>query len=60
MADLERAFEGKAMATKAEVADVVVAAIEPFQSHGWPSLLADPAEIDRLLRRVGQSSPGGR
>ena len=47
--ELERAFAGKGYGDlKTEVADVVVAAIEPFQSR-MAELLADPGEIDRLL-----------
>jgi len=49
VADLERQFEGKGYGDlKGEVAEVVVAAIEPFQAR-FNELLADPAELDRIL-----------
>ena len=47
--DLEEAFSGRGYGDlKKEVAEVVLAAVEPFQQrmNGW---LADPAELDRLL-----------
>ena len=49
IADLERRFAGEGYGSfKAEVAEVVLAALEPFQSR-MTELLADPAELDRLL-----------
>ena len=49
VADLERQFEGKGYGDlKGAVAEVVVAAIEPFQAR-FNELLADPAELDRIL-----------
>ncbi|MFN8045997.1 MAG: tryptophan--tRNA ligase [Dermatophilaceae bacterium] len=49
IADLESRFAGQGYgALKGEVADVVVAAVEPFQTR-LAELLADPAELDRLL-----------
>lgn len=47
--ELERSFMGRGYGDlKKEVADVVVAAIEPFQAR-MAELLDDPAELDRLL-----------
>ena len=47
--DLESAFAGRGYGDlKKEVADVVVAAIEPFQAR-MHELLDDPAELDRIL-----------
>lgn len=47
--ELERSFMGRGYGDlKTEVADVVVAAIEPFQAR-MAELLDDPAELDRLL-----------
>lgn len=47
--DLETAFSGKGYGDlKAEVADVVVGALEPFQGR-MRDLLADPAELDRIV-----------
>ena len=47
--DLERSFEGRGYGDlKKEVADVVVEALTPFQSR-MSELLADPAELDRIL-----------
>ncbi len=49
IAELERAFEGKGYGDlKGEVAEVVVAALEPFQSR-MAELMADPAELDRII-----------
>lgn len=48
--ELEAGFAGKGYGDlKGEVADVVVGALEPFQSR-MAALMADPAEIDRALR----------
>jgi tryptophanyl-tRNA synthetase len=47
--DLERHFEGRGYGDlKREVAEVVVAAVEPFQKR-MAELLDDPAELDRML-----------
>ncbi|KGN36423.1 tryptophan--tRNA ligase [Knoellia subterranea] len=47
--DLEASFAGRGYGDlKKEVADVVVAAIEPFQKR-MTELLDDPAELDRIL-----------
>lgn len=47
--ELERAFMGRGYGDlKKEVADVVVAAVEPFQVR-MRELLDDPAELDRIL-----------
>lgn len=47
--ELERRFAGQGYgALKAEVADVVVEAVAPFQAR-LADLLADPAELDRLI-----------
>ena len=49
VAALEESFAGKGYGDlKGEVAEVVVAAIEPFQTP-MNTLLADPAELDRIL-----------
>ena len=49
VAALEESFAGKGYGDlKGEVAEVVVAAIEPFQTR-MNTLLADPAERDRIL-----------
>ena len=49
IADLERAFAGKGYGDlKKDVADVVVAAIEPFQAR-MSELMGDPAELDRII-----------
>ena len=49
VAALEESFAGKGYGDlKGEVAEVVVAAIEPFQTR-MKTLLADPAELDRIL-----------
>ena len=49
VAALEESFAGKGYGDlKGEVAEVVVAAIEPFQTR-MNTLLADPAELDRIL-----------
>ncbi|MFC7491485.1 MULTISPECIES: tryptophan--tRNA ligase [unclassified Knoellia] len=61
--DLETSFAGRGYGDlKKEVADVVVAAIEPFQAR-MGQLLDDPAELDRILasgaeraRTVAQST----
>ncbi|EAP97406.1 tryptophanyl-tRNA synthetase [Janibacter sp. HTCC2649] len=47
--DLEASFAGRGYGDlKKEVADVVVAAVEPFQAR-MGELLDDPAELDRIL-----------
>ena len=47
--ELERSFMGRGYGDlKKEVADVVVAAVEPFQAR-MAELLDDPAELDRIL-----------
>ncbi len=47
--DLEAAFAGRGYGDlKGEVADVVVAALDPFQSR-MRDLLADPVELDRTV-----------
>ncbi len=47
--DLESSFAGRGYGDlKKEVADVVVAAVEPFQAR-MAELLDDPAELDRIL-----------
>jgi tryptophanyl-tRNA synthetase len=47
--ELERSFMGRGYGDlKKEVADVVVAAVEPFQAR-MRELLDDPAELDRIL-----------
>jgi len=49
MPDLERSFEGKGYGDlKAEVAEVVVSSVAPFQAR-MTELLSDPAELDRAL-----------
>lgn len=49
VADVAASFEGKGYGDlKKEVADVVVAALEPFQER-MRTLLDDPAELDRIL-----------
>ncbi|WP_345201871.1 tryptophan--tRNA ligase [Fodinibacter luteus] len=49
VAELESRFAGQGYgALKAEVADVVVEAVGPFQQR-MAELLADPAELDRVL-----------
>lgn len=49
IADLEVEFEGRGYGDlKGEVADVVVAAFEPIRTRAL-ELLADPAELDRIL-----------
>jgi tryptophanyl-tRNA synthetase len=49
ISELEQRFEGAGYgALKGEVADVVVAAIEPIRNR-TEDLLSDPAELDRLL-----------
>ena len=49
IADLETQFAGRGYGDlKKEVADVVVAAVEPFQAR-LQELLDDPAELDRIL-----------
>ncbi len=49
IADLEVEFEGRGYGDlKGEVADVVVAAFEPIRTRAL-ELLADPAELDRVL-----------
>ena len=49
VAALEESFAGKGYGDlKGEVAEVVVAAIEPFETR-VNTLLADPAELDRIL-----------
>ncbi|MDT0213435.1 tryptophan--tRNA ligase [Rothia sp. ARF10] len=49
VADLEASFAGRGYGDlKKEVADVVVAAVEPFQAR-MRELLDDPAELDRIL-----------
>ena len=51
IASLEARFEGAGYgALKGEVADVVVAAIEPIRNRA-EELLSDPAELDRLLAK---------
>jgi tryptophanyl-tRNA synthetase len=48
---LESDFEGRGYGDlKREVADVVVAAVEPFQTR-MAELLGDPAELDRIVAR---------
>ncbi|MFN8099144.1 MAG: tryptophan--tRNA ligase [Dermatophilaceae bacterium] len=47
--DLEAAFAGRGYGDlKGEVADIVVAALDPFQNR-MRELLADPAELDRIV-----------
>jgi tryptophanyl-tRNA synthetase len=47
--DLEQHFEGRGYGDlKKEVAEVVVTAVEPFQTR-MAELLGDPAELDRIL-----------
>ena len=47
--DLESRFAGQGYgALKGEVADVVLAAVEPFQTR-MAELLDDPAELDRIV-----------
>jgi tryptophanyl-tRNA synthetase len=49
VSELEQRFDGAGYgALKSEVADVVVAAIEPIRNR-TEELLSDPAELDRLL-----------
>ena len=49
ISELEQRFDGAGYgALKTEVADVVVAAIEPIR-HRTEELMSDPAELDRLL-----------
>ena len=63
--ELEASFAGRGYGDlKKEVADVVVAAIEPFQAR-MAELLDDPAELDRILasgaeraRAVAQATMG--
>ncbi len=51
IADLEARFEGRGYGElKKEVAEVVLTAVEPFQTR-MAELLADPAELDRMLAR---------
>jgi tryptophanyl-tRNA synthetase len=51
IAELERHFEGRGYGDlKTEVAEVVVAAVEPFQKR-MAELLEDTAELDRILAR---------
>lgn len=51
IASLEARFDGAGYgALKSEVADVVVAAIEPIRNRA-EELLSDPAELDRLLAK---------
>lgn len=51
VAELEARFAGQGYGhLKVEVADVVVAALEPVRTRAL-ELLADPAELDRLLAR---------
>jgi tryptophanyl-tRNA synthetase (EC 6.1.1.2) len=60
IADLESRFAGQGYgALKGEVADVVVAAVEPFQTR-LAELLADPAELDRLLALGADRARGWR
>ena len=50
VADLEVSFEGKGYGDlKSTVADAVVATFEPMRNRTL-ELLADPAELDRILR----------
>lgn len=52
IADLEVEFEGKGYGDlKGDVADVVVAAFSPIRERAL-ELLADPAELDRILGRA--------
>lgn len=56
--DLETSFAGRGYGDlKKEVADVVVAAIEPFQER-LRALLDDPAELDRILASGSERARG--
>lgn len=56
--DLETSFAGRGYGDlKKEVADVVVAAIEPFQAR-MAELLDDPAELDRILASGAEKARG--
>lgn len=56
--DLETSFAGRGYGDlKKEVADVVVAAIEPFQER-MRALLDDPAELDRILASGSERARG--
>lgn len=56
--DLETSFAGRGYGDlKKEVADVVVAAIEPFQAR-MAELLDDPAELDRILALGAEKARG--
>ena len=48
LAEYHEGLIGLSACLKGEVAEVVVAAIEPFQAR-FNELLADPAELDRIL-----------
>ena len=51
IADLESEFSGRGYGDlKKEVADVVVAAVEPYQQR-MDELMGDPAELDRILAK---------
>ena len=51
VADLESSFAGRGYGDlKQEVADVVVAAVEPYQRR-MDELMADPGELDRILAK---------
>lgn len=51
VADLESSFAGRGYGDlKQEVADVVVAAVEPYQRR-MEELMADPGELDRILAK---------
>jgi tryptophanyl-tRNA synthetase len=56
--ELERSFMGRGYGDlKKEVADVVVAAVEPFQGR-MRELLDDPAELDRILAAGAERARG--
>lgn len=58
VAELEASFAGRGYGDlKKEVADVVVAAIEPFQGR-MRELLDDPAELDRILASGAERARG--
>lgn len=58
VAELEASFAGRGYGDlKREVADVVVAAIEPFQGR-MRELLDDPAELDRILASGAERARG--
>jgi len=56
--DLEAAFEGKGYAAlKSELAEALVAFLEPFQRRYW-DLLADPDEVERRLEIGAEKAQG--